>query len=93
MEDMDDVMIRIGQHCQMIDDMVVRGKPIGRLGKVDPNKGGKAIHSIQKGKGKDHTETKVREAIKGTMLADQSLTNSRPEPLSSRNPSTSCSRR
>lgn len=52
-KDMEDLMVRIYQHCQMTEDMAARWKTTGGLGKTEPSRGGKAVHNIQKGKGKD----------------------------------------
>ncbi|KAF7140333.1 hypothetical protein RHSIM_Rhsim06G0088700 [Rhododendron simsii] len=52
-KDMDDLMLRINQHCQMSEDMAERWKVIGGFDKIEPGKGGKAVHNIQKGKGND----------------------------------------
>lgn len=46
-------MLRIDQHCQMSEDMAARWKVTGGFGKAESGKGGKAVHNIQKGKGKD----------------------------------------
>lgn len=45
-------MLRIDQHCQMSEDMAARWKVTEGFGKTEPGKGGKAVHDIQKGKGK-----------------------------------------
>ncbi|KAG5566012.1 hypothetical protein RHGRI_001815 [Rhododendron griersonianum] len=50
---MEDLMVRIDQHCQMSEDMAARWKITGGSGKTEPGRGGKTVHNIQKGKGKD----------------------------------------
>ncbi|KAG5537042.1 hypothetical protein RHGRI_024477 [Rhododendron griersonianum] len=52
-KDMEDLMVRIDQHCQMSEDMAARWKITGGSGKTEPGRGGKAVHNIQKEKGKD----------------------------------------
>lgn len=49
-------MVRINQHCQITKDMAVHWKSARGFGKTEPGNGGKGIHSIQKGKGKDRWE-------------------------------------
>lgn len=53
LKDMDDLMILIDQHCQMTEDMAVRWKSSEGFGKTESDRGGKAVHNIQKDKGKD----------------------------------------
>ncbi|KAG5524071.1 hypothetical protein RHGRI_030913 [Rhododendron griersonianum] len=50
---MDNLILRIDQHCQMSEDMAARWKSTGGYGKTEPGKAGKAVHNTQKGKGKD----------------------------------------
>ncbi|KAG5521776.1 hypothetical protein RHGRI_034113 [Rhododendron griersonianum] len=53
-KDMDDLMLRIDQHCLMSEDMATRWKVTGGFGKAELGKGGKGrFKNIQKGKGKD----------------------------------------
>ncbi|KAG5545201.1 hypothetical protein RHGRI_017625 [Rhododendron griersonianum] len=52
-KDMEDLMARIDQHCQMTEDIAARWKTTGGSGKTEPGRGGKGVHNIQKGKGKD----------------------------------------
>ncbi|KAF7147493.1 hypothetical protein RHSIM_Rhsim03G0134800 [Rhododendron simsii] len=52
-KDMDDLMLRIDQHCQMTEDMAAHWKVTRGFGKTELSKGGLAVHNIQKGKGKD----------------------------------------
>ncbi|KAG5552454.1 hypothetical protein RHGRI_010509 [Rhododendron griersonianum] len=50
---MEDLMARLDQHCQMTEDMATRWKTTGGSGKIEPGRGGKGVHNIQKGRGKD----------------------------------------
>ncbi|KAG5537039.1 hypothetical protein RHGRI_024474 [Rhododendron griersonianum] len=52
-KDMEDLIVRIDQHCQMSEDMAARWKITERSGKTEPGRGGKAMHNIPKEKGKD----------------------------------------
>ncbi|KAG5564986.1 hypothetical protein RHGRI_001008 [Rhododendron griersonianum] len=52
-KDMEDLMARIDQHCQMTEDIAARWKTTGGSGKTEPGRGGKGVHNIQKGKGKE----------------------------------------